>query len=252
MHIPMYPMIQRSYAQLQVYAGKLHKKNQVSFPKKNGTITARTPMQHKYMQLLRCNTNAIVVATGPAGCGKTQLATTIGAQKLAIGEISKLVITRPAVSVDEQHGFLPGNLDEKMKPWIRPVFDALEMYYRPSEIDRLLKLKTIELAPLAFMRGRTFTDSFIICDEAQNCTTSQMLMILTRIGPGSKLVVTGDLDQHDRGFSENGLRDFLNRFQRYQDHDDTMNESIFISHVEFDTDDVVRHPAIPYILSMYT
>ena len=131
-------------------------------------------------------------------------------------EVKKIVITRPAVSVDEQHGFLPGDLKEKMAPWTRPIFDIFEKHFSLSQIEMMLSENLIEIAPLAYMRGRTFEDSWIIADEMQNATKSQMKMLLTRIGVNTKMIVTGDLKQHDRGFSENGLSDFIDLVKHYE------------------------------------
>ena len=121
-------------------------------------------------------------------------------QSFNAGDIKKIVITRPAVSVDESHGYLPGGLVDKMMPWIRPIFDIMAEYWSPQHIKWLMESELIEIAPLAFMRGRTFKESWIIADEMQNATVEQMKMILTRIGEGSRMVITGDLAQHDRGY----------------------------------------------------
>jgi len=153
------------------------------------------------------------------------------------------VITRPAVSVDEQHGFLPGDLKQKMEPWTRPIFDFLEEYYKPKQVTQMLENKTIEISPLAFMRGRTFKNSWIIADEMQNATQEQTKMLLTRIGEGSKIVVTGDLAQHDRGYSNNGLKDFLNKYNA--------NNYNTIGHVQFTKKDVERHPVVADVLQIY-
>jgi phosphate starvation-inducible PhoH-like protein len=168
----------------------------------------------------------------------------IGAEALAKKKVERLIMTRPAVSVDEQHGFLPGTLEEKMTPWTRPMFDALRRYYSQSQLDRMMYDGTIEVCPLAYMRGRTFDRSWIIADEMQNATPNQMRMVLTRIGEGSKLVVTGDPVQHDRGFENNGLSDFVHRLESFH-----IPESI--QHVEFTTADVVRHPVIHDVLEVY-
>jgi len=159
------------------------------------------------------------------------------------GEVEKLVITRPAVSVDEQHGFLPGDLKQKMEPWTRPIFDFLEEYYNPKQVLQMVENKTIEISPLAYMRGRTFKHSWIIADEMQNATQEQTKMLLTRIGEGSKIVVTGDLAQHDRGFTNNGLKDFLNKYNAQ-----TVNT---IAHVQFEKRDVERHPVVADVLQIY-
>lgn len=210
-------------------------------------LLPKSAIQKKLLRVLqKPEQPCIVVATGPAGCGKTMLATAVGMQKLAAGEVSKLVITRPTVSVDEQHGYLPGSLDEKMKPWARPVLDAMETVFKPSQIDAMIKSRVVELAPLGFMRGRTFKHAWIVLDEAQNTTSNQMLMMLTRIGEKSKIVVTGDLDQHDRGFDCNGLSDLIQRMQRMPEE-----HAEWMAHIEFGAADVVRHPVIPVLLDLY-
>jgi len=188
------------------------------------------------------NTN-IVFAVGPAGTGKTLISTLAGIKLLKSNRINKLVITRPAVSVDEQHGFLPGTLQEKMAPWTRPIMDVFEEYYTPEQIEYMLIDNKIEIAPLAYMRGRTFKDAYIIADEMQNATDNQMKMLLTRLGTGSKIIVTGDLDQHDRGYESNGLKMFMERLSK--------NNSEIIKNVLFDTKDIERHPAVAEVLRLY-
>ncbi len=185
----------------------------------------------------------IVFAIGPAGTGKTLISTLAGIKGFKKGYIDKFVLTRPAVSVDEQHGFLPGTLQEKMAPWTRPIFDIFEEYYHPEQIEYLLKANKLEIAPLAYMRGRTFKNSFIIADEMQNATDSQMKMLLTRIGEGSKLVVTGDLNQHDRGYESNGLKMFMERLI------DRGSQRIKV--VNFDRGDIERHPVVEEVLRIY-
>lgn len=209
------------------------------------TLHPRNSKQERYMNLLKEKNPSIVIATGAAGTGKTMLAAHMGVKKLMTDEIGKIVITRPAISVDEQHGFLPGTLEKKMEPWIRPVWDVMSQYIPKSKIDMLVKEQIIEICPLAYMRGRTFEDAWIICDEAQNTTPNQMLMVLSRIGNNSKIVITGDPLQYDRGFSTNGLSDLLFRLQN---NDMTTDD---IQTVEFDEEDVERHPIIPYILHLY-
>ena len=153
------------------------------------------------------------------------------------------MVTRPAVSVDEQHGFLPGSLMEKMAPWTRPIFDVFEEYYTPEQVEYMINDNKVEVAPLAYMRGRTFKDAFIIADEMQNATDSQMKMLLTRIGTGSKIVVTGDLNQHDRGYENNGLADFVWKVGKPQDK--------VVTKVEFEYRDIERHPAVSRVLNIY-
>ena len=153
------------------------------------------------------------------------------------------MITRPAVSVDEQHGFLPGTLQEKMAPWTRPIMDVFEEYYSPDQIDFMLNDNKIEVAPLAYMRGRTFKNSYIIADEMQNATDNQMKMLLTRIGNNSKLIVTGDLAQHERGYESNGLKCFTERL--------TKLGSNRIKVVQFENTDIERHPVVTEVLRLY-
>jgi phosphate starvation-inducible PhoH-like protein len=145
---------------------------------------------------------------------------------------------------DERHGFLPGNITAKMEPWTRPLFDVIQEYYRPQEVARMLDEQVIEIAPLAFMRGRTFKDSWIVADEMQNATPGQMKMLLTRLGEGSKIVVTGDTRQADRSDSDNGLLGFKGLVEAYQ-------QSKYVAGVEFESRDIARHPAVREILSIY-
>ncbi len=208
--------------------------------KKKVDIIPRNEKQEEYIFCIEDCT--ITFGVGPAGTGKTLIATLLGIQALKTGEVERIIITRPAVSVDEQHGFLPGTLIEKMAPWTRPIFDVFEEYYSPKQISHMIEDGIIEVSPLAYMRGRTFKDAWIIADEMQNATPSQMKMVLTRIGDGSKMVVTGDLDQHDRGYEENGLRDFLNRLSKEQQN---------ISAVEFTKSDVERNPIVGEVLKAY-
>jgi phosphate starvation-inducible PhoH-like protein len=202
---------------------------------------AKAGSQVLYNKLLQNMSIPIVVGTGPAGTGKTFIASYIGAQKLASGAVKKLVLTRPAVSVDEQHGYLPGTIEQKMAPWTRPIFDSLGKYYNKKEIKALLADEVIEICPLAYMRGRTFDNAWVIADEMQNSTSNQMKMILTRIGQGSRIVITGDVTQVERGFTDNGLSDFIARLGNIDG----------IGHVEFSESDITRHYIIKDILSMY-
>lgn len=205
-------------------------------------ILPKNLAQEDYLALLDDPSKDIVFATGPAGTGKTIVAVLSAIRALKARECEKIVITRPAVSVDEQHGFLPGSLVEKMAPWTRPIFDVFEDYYSPKEIEMMIAENIIEIAPLAYMRGRTFKNSWILADEMQNATPNQMKMLLTRIGDNSRIIVTGDITQHDRGFESNGLRDIIARLS---------NRSTRIGSVEFAHADVERHPAVKEILEIY-
>lgn len=213
----------------------------------NRPIKARNPAQEYYLKMLENERPSIVIAAGPAGVAKTYLCNAVGIQKLINGSIDKLVITRPAVSVDEQHGFLPGTLEEKMDPWLRPIYDVFYKFISPSQVNNLINKQQIEICPLAYMRGRTFDNAWICADEMQNSTPQQMLMLLTRIGKNSKLVITGDPAQHDRGFEKNGLIDLLARLPQ----DDEENKDGDIRTVFFTEEHVERHPVIRKILKMY-
>lgn len=213
---------------------------------KSHKITPRNENQARYVDLMCKDRPYIVVASGHAGTGKSLLAASVGIDKIKTGNMEKMIITRPAVCVDdEQHGFLPGTLNEKMEPWIRPITDVIEKRCSRDELQKMFRNKIVEIVPLAYMRGRTFENSWIICDEAQNCTPAQLLMLLTRIGTNSKIVITGDPFQHDRGHETNGLSDLVMRANSSGVGDDV------IDYVFFDEHDVVRHPAIKHILSMY-
>ena len=214
------------------------------FQKEQYQIKARNPKQEEFLKLLDNPSISIVVATGPAGCGKTHLASLMGLKKLHEGAIEKLIITRPAVSVDEDHGFLPGTLEEKMDPWMRPIYDSLYHFYSPQKIRSLIDDKVIEICPLAYARGRTFENAWVIGDETQNCTITQMMMLLTRIGQNSKMVITGDLAQSDLNVT-NGLSDLIKRLDL---HSNGMSD---IHKLHFGQGDVERHPVIKNILQLY-
>jgi len=210
--------------------------------KKNVTLTARNENQAYYIDQLENWNRTIVFATGPAGTGKTLLAVQAAAKAFINHDVDKIILTRPAVSVDEDHGFLPGTLEEKMDPWVKPIFDVLQDYWSKKQIEYFFEHGKIEVSPLAYMRGRTFKRAWIVADEMQNATANQMKMLLTRIGEDSKMVVTGDLQQGDR-IHENGLRDFTSRAKAFN--------SAHLSFVEFDHQDIERHPAVAAILQIY-
>lgn len=212
-------------------------------PQKKLTLLPKNLAQENYIDALEHPDIDIVFAVGAAGTGKTMLATLTAIDKLIKGEINRIIITRPAISVDEQHGFLPGTLVDKMQPWVLPILDYFYQYYSKKEVANLIENGVLEIAPLAYMRGRTFSDSFIIADEFQNSTASQMKMLLTRIGFDSKMVITGDLTQHDRGYGENGLLDFINRLSKKP------NDKI--AFIKFSDKDIERHPIIEDILDLY-
>lgn len=208
-------------------------------------LIPKTVKQEEYVDQLLDVSKTVVFATGPAGTGKTMLAVLAALKAYKEGKISKIVITRPAIGVDEeQHGFLPGTLNDKMAPWTRPIFDVIKEYYSVKEVNAMLEDETIEICPLAFMRGRTFKNAMIIFDEAQSSSVSQMKMALTRIGDNSRMLITGDLNQNDRKFTtENGLADFLDRL--------AASKSKMITQVHFGNKDIMRHPIVQEVLSMY-
>ena len=176
---------------------------------KHVTIIPRNRNQETYVLKLLDQSKDIVFGIGPAGTGKTLLAVQVAVKLFLEREIDKIIVTRPAVSVDEDLGFLPGTLEQKMAPWTRPIFDVLREYFQAKEIEGMIEEGIIEISPLAYMRGRTFKNSFILADEMQNATPNQMKMLLTRLGEGSQMAVTGDLAQADR-INDNGLIDFTN------------------------------------------
>lgn len=205
-------------------------------------LNPRNRSQEKYILELLDNRKNIVFGIGPAGTGKTMLACLAGVKSFLNGEVDKIIVTRPAVSADEDLGFLPGTLEEKMAPWTRPVFDVLREYFYANEIESMIREGVIEISPLAYMRGRTFKDAYIIADEMQNATPNQMKMLLTRIGTNSKMVVTGDLAQADR-LKDNGLIDFINHLDQ--------TETSRISTVKFHHNDIERHEAVTEVLKVY-
>jgi phosphate starvation-inducible protein PhoH len=199
--------------------------------------------QRDYSNLLNQKSKKIVVATGHAGTGKTMFATEMGVKYFLNGTYEKLVFTRPSVSVDEDLGYLPGTLEDKMAPWVRPIYDILHAFISPKEVLTLIEDKVIEISPLGFMRGRTFKNCWIVADEMQNSTVSQMKMLLTRLGENSRLVITGDLEQHDRPNEMNGLEDFLRKFKG--------RRSSSITSVEFDRSDIQREEVVKEVLEIY-
>jgi phosphate starvation-inducible PhoH-like protein len=206
-------------------------------------IVPRTETQEDLLCELYDDNKHIVFVTGPAGCGKTLLAMSYALKQLQDNKIERIFLTRPAVSVEEEHGFLPGDLNQKMEPWMIPLMDVARNYYDVATVQHMLENKTIEYVPLAYARGRNLVNAVIIGDEAQNMTVDQMKMLCTRIGEGSKLIITGDLEQHDRNRASNGLKDFIERLKRYK--------SDMISFVEFSNKDIQRHPVIDEVLKIY-
>lgn len=207
---------------------------------KRRQVRAKTPGQQKYLEAI--SNNRIVFGVGPAGTGKTYLAMAKAVEALESGAVSRIVLTRPAVEAGESLGFLPGTLTEKIDPYLRPLYDALREMLEPAELAQLLESGTIEVAPLAYMRGRTISHAFIVLDEAQNTTTQQMKMFLTRLGEGSTMVVTGDISQIDlpRG-KLSGLKDARNVLTGVKD----------IEFCYLTSEDVVRDKLVGLIIDAY-
>ncbi len=204
------------------------------------TIRPKTLNQKRYVDAIDKNT--IVFGIGPAGTGKTYLAVAKAVQALQAKEVSRIILTRPAVEAGERLGFLPGTLSEKIDPYLRPLYDALHDMLDPESIPRLMTAGTIEIAPLAYMRGRTLNDAYIILDEAQNTSPEQMKMFLTRLGFGSKMVVTGDVTQVDLPTGTNsGLRVVQDILDGVQD----------LAFCRLTSHDVVRHKLVGRIVSAY-
>jgi phosphate starvation-inducible PhoH-like protein len=214
----------------------------------------KNPHQQKYTDLLKTKQNKIVIANGPAGTGKTLFATEFGVRYFLTNTYEKLIFTRPSVSVDEELGFLPGTLEEKMAPWVRPIYDILYQFLTPKEVQQLMDEKVIEIAPLGYMRGRTFKNAWIVADEMQNSTISQMKMLLTRLGENSRLVVTGDLQQFDRAYEQNGLDDFMRKYKYVANAAAANNDirpSNSIQIFEFEKSDIQRENVVKEVLDIY-
>jgi len=219
------------------------------------TLRFRTAAQESFARVLRRESPPVVVVQGPAGTGKTRVATAVGLERLLDGEFERMIVTRPVVPADEEIGYLPGTLNDKMMPWLHPITDAMrDAGLSAADVDRLFERGTVEIAPLAFMRGRTFANSWIVADEAQNCTTNQLLMLMTRIGLGSKMVVAGDVMQHDLLTAKRtvggGECGFATLVDRLRDRDD--DDADHVGLVEFSSHDVVRHPSIPRIVRLFS
>lgn len=205
------------------------------------TIIPRSPTQIDYMKALI--SNDVIFALGPAGTGKTYLAVAQAVAQLISGSVQRLILSRPAVEAGERLGFLPGDMKEKVDPYLRPLYDALYDCMPPEQVERRMASGEIEIAPIAFMRGRTLADAFVILDEAQNTTPAQMKMFLTRFGQNSRMVICGDPKQVDLpgGVGASGLNDAVQRLEGVEG----------IATVRFSTADVVRHPIVGRIVEAY-
>jgi phosphate starvation-inducible protein PhoH and related proteins len=205
----------------------------------------KTLNQQTYVDYMENRNVSVVFGVGPAGSGKTLFACSSAIQELKQGYVDRIIITRPIISVDEELGYLPGSIEQKMNPWTRPIFDIFSEFVSLSEIKHMVDNGVIEISPLAFMRGRTFKRCFIIADEMQNSSPKQMKMLLTRLGDDSRMVVTGDLKQSDR-YNDNGLYDFINRFQ-----ESSTNYNSSIQYVELNDHDIQRSAVVSSILKIY-
>lgn len=203
-------------------------------------IAPRSPAQAKYIEALK--RDELVIGLGPAGTGKTYLAVAVAVLMLIEGKVDRLILSRPAVEAGERLGFLPGDMRDKVDPYLRPLYDALHDMFTAEQIERKIEAGEIEVAPLAFMRGRTLRNAFVILDEAQNCTRMQMKMFLTRLGENSRMAVTGDPGQSDLpGLQVSGLRDAV----------DILDGVEGVSIMRFTDADVVRHPLVGRIVRAY-
>ena len=214
-------------------------RNDVILAYRGRAIRPKTPTQKKYVDAIRSNT--VTFGIGPAGTGKTYLAMAMAVAAFNNKQVSRIILTRPVVEAGENLGFLPGSLTEKIDPYIRPLYDALFEMMEPGRANKYLADGTIEIAPLAFMRGRTLNDAFIVLDEAQNTTPGQMKMFLTRLGIGSKMVITGDITQADLPKGISGLKTVRQVLDGLED----------ISFCEFKNADVVRHSLVAKIVASY-
>jgi phosphate starvation-inducible PhoH-like protein len=204
----------------------------------------KTENQKKYDNILAQDSNYVLSVVGPPGTGKTLLSCVTAIQKLKENKIDKIIITRPIVSVEEENiGFLPGNLEKKMDPWTRPIYDVFLDFYSKAEINNMIINNKIEISPLGYMRGRTFKNSFILADEMQNPTPNQMLMLFTRIGINSKIVITGDLKQSDL-INDNGLEDLVFRFKNKK-----IPDNFYL--IEMNDSDIQRSDIVVDILKIY-
>ncbi len=203
-------------------------------------VRAKTFRQKQYIQAL--HKHDMIFCTGPAGTGKTFLAVVVAVQALLANQYEKLILTRPAVEAGEKLGFLPGDLQQKVNPYLRPLYDAINEFIDPEKVPSLMERGVIEVAPLAYMRGRTLNNAFVIVDEAQNTTTSQMKMVLTRLGFNSRMVITGDITQVDLPLhQESGLTMAIKILRHVEG----------IAFCEFSQKDVVRHALVQRIVNAY-
>lgn len=241
----------------KLHSQNINTKSSKLFMRKSGfnneiIYTPKTYNQKQYVEYLNNKKNDLIVVIGPAGSGKTMFACLKAIESLRKNDVNKIILTRPVVPVEEDIGFLPGNIVKKMDPWTRPIFDIFLEYYSQSEITKMVNDGVIEISPLAFMRGRTFKNAFIIADEMQNSSPNQMMMLTTRVGTSSRMVITGDLDQSDK-FVDNGLKDFILKYTIFSNdvnitHYDELSE---IKMVKLNNSDILRSVVVEKVLKMY-
>uniref|UniRef100_A0A6C0CV12 PhoH-like protein n=1 Tax=viral metagenome TaxID=1070528 RepID=A0A6C0CV12_9ZZZZ len=203
------------------------------------------PKQKEYIRNMDDLNIPLVLGVGPAGTGKTMFACKVAMEHLLENRIKKIIITRPVVPLGNELGFLPGTLEDKMDPWLVPIYDSMKHSMTSKSINQMVYNKTIEVCPLAYIRGRTFDDTFLIADEMQNSSIMEMKTLLTRVGKDSKVVLTGDLDQSDIE-DVNGLEDLLLKLKKENDN------NRFFKLIEFDNNDIERSELVKYILQLYS
>lgn len=242
-----------AYSSQTRYVTMRSKKNRHTFFYQEETISQRlvpkTPSQVLYKNALENRNISLLFVNGPAGSGKTHMACDVAIDMLNKGNVDKIIVTRPTIPVDnEEIGFLPGTIQRKMAPWLIPVNDVFLNYYTQKEVDRMIVDKIIDFGPIAHMRGRTFTNAYIIADEMQNSTPLQMKMLLTRIGEGSKMIITGDLMQSDLKSETNGLADFIDRYKPWiEKSNDLPNiHLVWLTHM-----DVFRSETVKAVIKVY-
>jgi len=214
------------------------------------SITYKTPNQAKYISSLEDDSTKLLLVNGPAGTGKTFFACLKSINHLKLNKIDKIVITRPLVTVEEEIGFLPGSIIKKMDPWTKPIFDIFLEFYSVKELETMIHNNIIEICPLAFMRGRTFKNTFIIADEMQNSSPNQMKMITTRLGENCKMVVTGDIKQSDLQ-NNNGFSEIIQKINLFNKYNTSNNLVDIIKIVELINEDIQRSQITKHILDIY-
>jgi phosphate starvation-inducible protein PhoH and related proteins len=206
-----------------------------------------SPSHKAVMNSCYSKNTPVTVVVGPAGSGKTYISCTAAIRQLHKKEVSKIIITRPTKTVDEDTGYLPGNMNDKLSPFLKPIYDCFLENINHNQLKKYIDTNMIEICPIGYMRGRTFHNSFIIADECQNTSVNQMQMLLTRIGEKSRMVITGDLNQSDLDINNNGLNDIVKRCER---HFETSDECV-INILRLTDEDIIRSDAVKKIVELY-